>query len=158
MWKVQTWGSLCRMGSVSVAPSWILTVPLNPGGLPPLPPDVPPLPPASALELYEIETSAMKAATTRYVDSTLRVRCRIRSSLRGAGCVKGGTARCVPESTPKQTRSVVRRKAGRVCYGGRWIRFNGLGAWTGRLDAGARLDADPLFPRGRSPEPSLLTM
>ena len=30
-WNVQTCGSLRTMGSVSVAPSWILTVPLLPG-------------------------------------------------------------------------------------------------------------------------------
>jgi len=30
-WNVQTWGSLRMMGSVSVAPSWIFTVPLLPG-------------------------------------------------------------------------------------------------------------------------------
>jgi hypothetical protein len=30
-WNVQTWGSFRTIGSVSVPPSWILTVPLFPG-------------------------------------------------------------------------------------------------------------------------------
>jgi len=71
MWKVQTWGSFCLIGSASPGSSWIFTVPLNPLGLLLLPPPV--------------AAAGLEAAKTRRARPVMKV--RTPDALRIAWCL-----------------------------------------------------------------------